>query len=266
VHRHESYLLVRIFKSLTEESGSQLTDYLKCEMAEKPRHVIVDCSNLRAWPRLLVNLSHLVGEERRKLVSTNVGSILKKALIDGGLDRSLRPTEMMGEALTVLGLKKANEAKIDVSIVNPFIEATIAAISAHTQLQPIAGKSYSRPAHSKLPGEITGVIPLNCAGFQGFVVVSFSEKTAKKITSLILMDEISSVDERVKSAVAELTNIAFTTGKRKLNEMGFAVDSAIPQVVAGQEISDDLKKLSQFIVSIPFEIADGSIYVEIRVA
>jgi CheY-specific phosphatase CheX len=270
VHRNDGFLLVRVFKSLSEESSTQLADLAKCVLTEQPVHFVVDCSNLTElpllWPRLLVKLSHSVEDEHKMLVSTNVGTKLKKVLAAEGLDKSLRPTAMMSEALLLLGLVKKSEAKIDVSVVNPFLKATIAAIEAQTKLMPQPGKSYSRPPRSDFPGMITGAIPLNCANFQGFVIISFPEKTALTITKMILGEEFTVINEAVKSAVAEITNIVFISGKRKLNEMGFAVDSALPKVYLKQALPPEISERSQFIISVPFETTEGSIYVEIRMS
>ncbi len=270
VHRNDGFVLVRIFKSLTEETAAQLADLVKGILTELPVHFVVDCSNLSElpllWPRLLVKISHSVDSEYKKLVTTNVSPKLKKALSTQGLDKSLRPTAMMSEALQVLGLGKKSGAMIDVSVVNPFLQAAITTIEAQTKLTPQAGKIYSRQSGAEFPGALSGAIPLNCANFRGFVIISFPEKTALAITKLILGADVSEIDELVQSTVAEITNIVFITGKRKLNEIGFAVDSALPKVYLKQTLPLEISDRSHFIITVPLETTEGPIYVEIRMA
>jgi len=270
LHRNDGFVLVRVFKRLSEEISAQLIDLAKSIITEKPVHFIVDCKNLNdlplPWPRLLVVLSHSLEKDHKKLVTTNVSPNLKKALSAQGLEKTLRPTAMMSEALKILGLEKKSGAKLDVTIVNPFLHAAIAVLESQSKLTPQAGKIFSRPRCSDFPGAVTGTIPLNCANFQGFVAISFPEKTALAVAKLMLGEDFSEINEMAQSAVAEITNIVFITGKRKLNEMGFAVDSALPRVYIDQVPLPEISERINFIISVPLETTEGPIYVEIRIA
>jgi CheY-specific phosphatase CheX/anti-anti-sigma regulatory factor len=268
VHSNEGFYLIRIFSGLNEERYNTLALRLNTLIAEGPEHFIVDCNNLIElpvlWPRLLVQLSQALAKDHKRICLTNASQKLKSSIVSLGLDSSFSPTSRMIDAFQVLDIKTAGTTKLDVALVNPFILATIRTIEAQAKLSPQAERIYSREENSELLGEVNGVIPLNSNNFQGYVIISFSKKLALALSRLVLNETSDEINETIKSAVAEITNIVFISGKRKLNEVGFAVDSALPKVIIGGKLSGELIQKSAHVLTVPFETSEGTFYVEVR--
>jgi chemotaxis protein CheX len=88
------------------------------------------------------------------------------------------------------------------------------------------------------PGEIdermlSGMIGL-AGDLQGSVLIHLPEPVAIAITNAFLGLELTAVDEDVKDAVGELTNMVAGSIKYLLPDQGQEIDLAIPSVVAGR--------------------------------
>ncbi len=71
----------------------------------------------------------------------------------------------------------------------------------------------------------------------GIIAVFGSKEIALKITSNMLGIEVSSIDQDVKDAMGELTNMIAGTVKNKVSETFGAMHLSVPIVIAGADLS-----------------------------
>ncbi len=132
--------------------------------------------------------------------------------------------------------KTGPKSKFDVRFINPILNATIETISTMTGLEVSHEKPYIKKT-DELSGDISGVVGVVGSGFKGTVSLSFSESVFLIIVSKMLGEDIKSIDEENKDAVAELLNIIFGKAKKILNEGDLNIQPAIPTIVRGKDHS-----------------------------
>jgi chemotaxis protein CheX len=76
----------------------------------------------------------------------------------------------------------------------------------------------------------------------------------------MLGEEMTSINDDIKDAVGEITNMVSGAARKKLEGMGFLVTAAIPTVVSGRDHSI-VHVLGGPSIIIPFEIPDSGPFV-----
>jgi chemotaxis protein CheX len=110
---------------------------------------------------------------------------------------------------------------------------------------------------------VSGMIGL-AGDLQGSVLIHLPEKVAIAITNAFLGIEIVRLDEDVKDAVGELTNMVAGGIKFLLPEKSQEIELAIPSVVCGQGYS--CEATGRFTrTAVLFELASGRFVVEIQI-
>lgn len=123
-------------------------------------------------------------------------------------------------------------ASPSVEHINPFIQATIDALSMMAEIQ--AEKSeLSVKEDDAATYDISGIIGL-AGEVIGSVVLSFPRATACKVVSKFLDTKKVTLDSEAQDAVGELTNIIAGGAKRDLSARGFGFKIGIPNIVVGQ--------------------------------
>ncbi|RZA04722.1 MAG: hypothetical protein EOP11_14445, partial [Proteobacteria bacterium] len=117
-----------------------------------------------------------------------------------------------------------------------------------------------------LSGDISGLIALDCGSFRAVVVFAFPKATIFNLVGKLIGTPPIEITSMVRGSVGEITNVAFTRGKKTLNEMGYGIKSAVPKVVETQELPPEYWQYSGPGVKIPFNTACGAYYAEIRLA
>ena len=103
-----------------------------------------------------------------------------------------------------------------------------------------------------LAGELRGVLAVHC-----------SEKAAKGITGAMLGMEIEEMDEDVKDAIGEITNMVAGGLKTAWASDGIDVELAIPTTVIGKSIrTSGLAGGTRFII--PFNTPAGDFGIELK--
>ncbi|HPI39445.1 MAG TPA: response regulator [Pseudobdellovibrionaceae bacterium] len=125
---------------------------------------------------------------------------------------------------------------LDVTLVNHFINATI-----HT-IQIVSGttnctaeKPQLFTKDQKLHTVATGLIPMSSPKLNGFLAVSFPEKTLLSLLFKMTGEQYASMNSEVESATGEIINIIYGQARKAINQGGYDLQSSLPQVVAGSD-------------------------------
>jgi chemotaxis protein CheX len=229
-----------------------------------------------------LNMPKLSGQRfienlQRSGTPTNCPIIISSGHIDDTIIKSFsndskvhflpKPTslkELKNKVKEILG-KDFQKPKVDVRFINPILSSTIEVIEAMTQLKIEAGKPYIKILGER-SGDISGIVGVVSSGFKGSISLSFSEIGFLAIVSKMFQEEIKTIDDENKDAVAELLNIIFGKAKKILNENGMNIQPAIPTIVRGKDHTIEHQSQNQTIV-IPFQCKDlGDFRVEVSSA
>ena len=267
VYPNTDYTLIRMNQNLTNPACEALENKIKIGEKEVPPHYIFDCSAMGEvnpnWIRFCLQLRKKLEASQRKMRLVNVNERLLTFIKAQGLNGSLQVCSDLETALDELAIKKKSKG-LDVGLVNPFIVAAIHTIKTYTNSESKQGQTFVRPCSPTFAGEVSGILPIDCAGFQGLFVISFEPQTIMKITSKMLGGEFNKVDEMVLSSVGELGNIVFAQGRKSLNEAGYGISPALPKIAPTKDVPPEFIAYRGASVVVPFETDFGKFFAEIR--
>ena len=144
--------------------------------------------------------------------------------------------------------------------INPFLEATISVLKTMAFLEPIPGNPYIKKGGAA-SGDISGIVGITGEA-EGSLCLSFSKACILFIISQMLGEEQKEINEEVKDAVGELTNMISGDSRRRLQEIGHSFQGAIPSVISGP--GHEVKHITRGpILSIPFTTQAGDFIVEV---
>ncbi len=144
--------------------------------------------------------------------------------------------------------------------INPFLEATESVIKTMAFVDVIPGKPYIKKG-SSASGDISGIVGITGEA-EGSLCITFSKDCILGIIGKMLGEKLKEINEDVKDAVGELTNMISGDSRRRLQELGFNFQGAIPSVVSG--IGHEIKHVTRGpILSIPFSSPAGNFTVEV---
>ena len=149
---------------------------------------------------------------------------------------------------------------MNVKFVNPFIGATLNVLETMASVKAKAGKPYLKK-ETVAKGDISGVIGLT-GDVKGTISVSFSEKSILYIVSNMLGEEITELNEEIKDATGEISNMISGKARQELDTMGRSLKSAIPSVVMGKNHTIT-HMTTHPVVAIPFDTDNGSFTIEV---
>lgn len=144
--------------------------------------------------------------------------------------------------------------------VNPFLKGTINVLKTMAFVDPKPGKPYIKKDRMSI-GDISGIIGLT-GSMQGAVVVSFSKECAIKVISSMMGEPYDDLNDEVRDAVGEVTNMISGDARRSLAELGSNFEAGIPTVIVGKghEITSMGKGPC---LAIPFKIDGEDMNVEV---
>ncbi len=143
--------------------------------------------------------------------------------------------------------------------INPFLEATVSVIKTMTALEPTPGKPFIKK-NSSSTGDISGIVGITGEA-EGSISITFQKNCILDIISKMLGEEQKEINDDVKDAVGELTNMISGDSRRRLQMIGHTFQGAIPSVVSGA--GHEVRHISKGpILSIPFTIKAGGFTVE----
>jgi chemotaxis protein CheX len=145
-------------------------------------------------------------------------------------------------------------------IINPFLEATLSVLKTMASLEPIPGKAYLKNG-SSATGDVTGIVGFT-GETEGSLCISFSRACILMIVTRMFGEEVKEVNDEVKDAVGELTNVISGDSRRRLEEIGHHFTGAVPSVISGP--GHEVKHITRGpVLSIPFSTKAGAFTVEV---
>jgi chemotaxis protein CheX len=149
---------------------------------------------------------------------------------------------------------------MDAKFIDPFISATLNVLETMAFTKAEAGKPYLK--NNKIAtGDVSGVIGLT-GEVSGTFSVSYTEKSILAIVSNMLGEEMKELNEEIKDAVGEITNMIAGQARQELDQLGRSLQAAIPTVVLGKNHTINHVTASP-IMAIPFSTSNGGFCIEV---
>jgi chemotaxis protein CheX len=150
---------------------------------------------------------------------------------------------------------------MDVAFINPFLEATVNVLQTMAFVAPKPGKPFLKKRDDPSQGDITGVVGMT-GPVKGSIAVSFSEQAILHIVSNMFREAFKVMNEEVKDAAGELSNMICGDARRALADNGHHFEAAIPAVITGKGHTITHSVPGPSIV-MPFSLEEGgSFFVE----
>ena len=149
---------------------------------------------------------------------------------------------------------------MDVQFINPFLEGTMEVLKTMARVEPRVGKPHMKK-DKQARGDVSAIIGMTGSA-QGSLALSFSESCILKIVSNMLGENHKEINDEVRDAVGEITNMISGVARKKLEALGFKIFAAIPTVVSGKDHAI-LHVLGGPSIIIPFETDNGPFFVDV---
>lgn len=151
---------------------------------------------------------------------------------------------------------------IDLNFLNPFISATLNVLKIQAEISAGAGEVFRKKTGEEMMGDVSGVIGIVSDTFNGSVSITFPETTFLKIMSSMLGEQYTELNHELLDGAGEISNMIFGHAKINLNERGYGIKMALPQVISGK--NHRLTTLSKgHTVIVPFTSSAGDFFVEV---
>jgi chemotaxis protein CheX len=120
---------------------------------------------------------------------------------------------------------------MDAGFVNPLLAATVEILGKVAGIDADVKKPFLK-TDSKGKGAVSGIITLK-GSLTGTAAISFPDKCILMVVSKMFGEEITEVDNDVKDAVGEITNMISGLATQLYETDGLSVKATLDQVVMG---------------------------------
>jgi len=120
---------------------------------------------------------------------------------------------------------------MDVGLVNPLLAATVDILGKVAGMDADVQKPFLKTDPGG-KGAVSGILTLK-GNHTGTAAISFSEKCILAVVSKMFGEEITVVDNDVKDAVGEITNMISGQTTQLYEKEGLALKAALDQVLLG---------------------------------
>lgn len=172
--------------------------------------------------KIMVYSAHSSAAEIKKEFGPEVDFIAKPSSAD----------ELISYFSRVLGVEKPKGQKMDLAIVNAFIDAACEVLKTMANVPSKKESLFIRANHGA-SGDVSALIAINSPRQKGSMAICFEESCFVEVVSALLGEKQTQVTPENRDAAAELCNQIFGLMKRRLNEHGWEILPAIPTVVTG---------------------------------
>ncbi len=149
---------------------------------------------------------------------------------------------------------------MDVKIINPFINATLNVLETMAFVKSKAEKPFLNK-DNVAKGDVSGVVGFT-GETNGTVFITFDESCIVKVVSNMFGEQLNEINDEIKDAVGELTNMISGQARKELEEIGKVFQGGIPSVVSGK--NHELKPMTKGSkIAIPFRTEFGSFTIEV---
>ena len=149
---------------------------------------------------------------------------------------------------------------MDVQFINPFLDGTKHVLETMAMVSPVEGKPYLKKDNTA-QGDVSAIIGMTGAA-RGSLALSFSKSCILQIVSNMLGENYQDINDDVRDAVGEITNMISGAARKNLEGKGLSVLAAIPTVVSGKD-HRIIHVLGGPSIIIPFETGGGPFVVDI---
>lgn len=149
---------------------------------------------------------------------------------------------------------------MNVEFINPFLSATLGVLKTMAFTEVTPGKPFLKKDKISR-GDVSGVVGITGPP-NGSMSLTFSKACIVEIVSNMLGEAFQEVNDDIKDAVGELSNMISGTARNELGNKGYSFKTSIPTVVSGpgHEIRHMCKAPT---IAIPFNTKAGPFVVEI---
>jgi len=122
---------------------------------------------------------------------------------------------------------------MDVTFINPFLEAAVNVLQTMAFTETQVGTPFFKGKTPLSQGDVTGIVGLT-GNKHGSLAVSFSEAAILQVVSNMFGEACKEMNDDVRDAVGEITNMICGNARRILAEQGHPLQAAIPTVIDGK--------------------------------
>jgi chemotaxis protein CheX len=159
-------------------------------------------------------------------------------------------------------MSPSDAVTLDSNFIRPFVDAALRTLEIQCQLPATAGAPFTKGLKPMDPTDIAAVIALNSPHFFGSAALCFPQSFYLLLMSRMLGETYTEMTDEIHDGASELLNMTFGHAKVILNEQGYALEKAIPTIIAGANLSVRHMARSPTVV-IPFECESGRFHIEI---
>lgn len=149
---------------------------------------------------------------------------------------------------------------MNVEFINPFLLAAVNVLNTMTFTEAKPRKPYLKE-DSKPEGAVTGIISISGQA-EGSLAISFSHECICHLVANMFGEEVSTINQDVKDAVGELTNMISGDARRQLAESGLPLQAGIPEVLSGPTHKVE-HSLTAPTIAVPFDTPGGEFTIEV---
>ena len=149
---------------------------------------------------------------------------------------------------------------MDVNLINPFLAAAMHVLKTMAGIDAEPGKPFVKKDDIAI-GDVSAIIGITGAA-QGSMALIFTEQCITEIASALMGEVFTELNNDVRDAVGELTNMICGDARRRLAEGGIVLQAGIPTIVGGKghsitHIADGPR------LAVPFSTLQGTFMVEV---
>jgi len=151
----------------------------------------------------------------------------------------------------------------DKRLINAFVDGVLKTLKTMANTDASPGKPFIE-SKFVLKGEIAGMVGMVAPPLKGTLLIAFEKPSILQICENMLGDKYPDINQDVKDAVGELTNMIYGASKTTLNQLGYNFEMAIPSVISGSFQITQAEKATTLVI--PFTLSNNStFYIEITV-
>jgi len=152
---------------------------------------------------------------------------------------------------------------MNVKVINPFLAAAMHVLKTMAGVDAKPGKPFLKKDDIAM-GDVSAIISITGQA-QGSMALVFTEACITGVASHLLGENFSQLNDEVKDAVGELTNMICGDARRRLSEDGITLQAGIPKILSGKNHSIvHLAKGPR--LAIPFETDQGAFIIEVALS
>jgi len=149
---------------------------------------------------------------------------------------------------------------VDAKIINPFLEAAMNVLKTMAMIEASPGKPFIKKDDTAM-GDVSGIIGITGAA-QGSMSISFESPCICSVVTNLFGIAIDQINDEVKDAVGEMTNMICGDARRRLEGAGISLQAGTPTVVAGKNHSITHIHTGPCL-AVPFDTEKGKFVLEV---